>query len=57
MHHRSYLHVVAISGGWAVCCERCQTTVATTRLRDRADWLAAIHPTRCTTTTPWQVAR
>jgi hypothetical protein len=57
MHPRSYLHVVRVSGGWAVCCERCQTTVATTRLRDRADWLAVIHPIRCTTTKPWGVGR
>ena len=50
MQHKAYLYVVRISDGWAVCCQQCQATVATTRHRDRADWLAVIHPIRCTAT-------
>jgi hypothetical protein len=47
MQPPAYLHVVRTSAGWAICCQRCMTTVATTRSRTRADWLAVIHPSRC----------
>jgi hypothetical protein len=49
MQPPAYLYVVRVTAGWAVCCQRCGTTVATTRSRTRADWLAVIHPARCTT--------
>jgi hypothetical protein len=48
MQPPAYLYVVRISAGWAICCLHCMATVATTRHRTRADWLAVIHPARCT---------
>ena len=57
MHPPAYLYVVRISAGWAICCQRCMTTVTTTRHRDRADRLAVIHAIRCTATTQEATAR
>jgi hypothetical protein len=57
MQPPAYLYVVRTSAGWAICCQHCQATVATTRHRTRADWLAVIHPTRCTATTQQVTAR
>jgi hypothetical protein len=47
MQPRSYLHVVRVSGGWAVCCERCQTTIAVASTPDDADAIITTHT--CTT--------
>jgi hypothetical protein len=52
MQPPAYLYVVCTSAGWAICCLRCMTTVATTRSRTRADWLAVIHPSRCAAALP-----
>jgi hypothetical protein len=57
MQPPAYLYVVRTSAGWAICCERCMATVATTRLRERADWLAVIHPFRCAATSQEVTAR
>jgi hypothetical protein len=57
MHPEAYLYVVRTSAGWAICCQRCMTTVATTRHRDRADWLAVSHAIRCTATSQEVTAR
>jgi hypothetical protein len=55
MHPQPYLYPVALSAGYAVVCERCQTTIATTWQPDDLATIIASHT--CPTTGQQEVAR
>jgi hypothetical protein len=54
MHPPPYLYPVTLTLGYAVVCERCQTTIATTQQPDNLVSIIAGHT--CTTT-PQEVCR
>jgi hypothetical protein len=54
MHPQPYLYAVPLSAGYAVICERCQTTIAITRTPAE---LAEIIAGHTCTTAPQEVAR
>jgi hypothetical protein len=54
MHPQAYLYPVALSAGYAVVCERCQTTLATVTTPTEAAGIIADHA--CTTTPAQEVA-
>jgi hypothetical protein len=52
MHPQPYLYPVALSVGYAVVCERCQTTIATTQQPDDLASIITNHTCTTPTTTP-----